>query len=49
MAKFSHLTSCSPLRVRDSLPDIRTKPVGLRSSMREDMYVLDGIKTDRVG
>lgn len=46
MAKFSHLTSCSPLRVRDSLPDIRSKPLSFRSSLREE-YVLDGIKTDR--
>nr|XP_039250883.1 uncharacterized protein LOC120328457 [Styela clava] len=46
MAKFSHLTNRSPLRIRDSLPDIRPRPPILQIRDRESRYVLDGIKTD---
>lgn len=46
MAKFSHLTTHSPLRVRDSIPDMRPLPPITVQSLRERKYILDGIKTD---
>lgn len=46
MAKFSHLTHHSPLRIRDSIPDIRPLPPIQIQYRREKSYVLDGIKTD---
>ena len=48
-SRHPHLTCHSPLRVRDSIPNLQPLPPIAIQQFREREYVNDAIKTDVVG